>query len=453
MNSGQSGTTSTQKRCFVVMGYGKKTDFATGRTLDLDKSYKYLIKPTAEEKGLLCVRADEIPHTGNIDIMMYRELLTADIVIADLSTANPNALYELGVRHALRPFSTVVISENKLPYPFNLNHVRIASYTHLGDVIDIEEAISFRKILGDTLDAVLKEQKTDSPVYTFLNQLIPPSLGGEGAQQAVTQASQALERAGRAIANATTSVTETEKGLPGNETLAGLIEQGEQALNEGLYSDAKTLFSLALQQCKSSDEKGKPEGGGLASHEDTYLLQCLVLATYMAKRPDELTALTEAMKILKTRLNLNESKDPQTIKLAGNIERRLFNTTQKLEHLTRALKYYSGGYYLLNDRRTGIKLAHMMDARVDTPLDQTKQEQIADLVQANRIRREVLELCESELQEIRQREERQLRRSTVSEINRLQKEQEVRDQEQKFFCLITRPKPISAWESSTNMNW
>ena len=36
------------KRCFVVMGFGIKTDFATGRKIDLNKSYKYLIKPVVE---------------------------------------------------------------------------------------------------------------------------------------------------------------------------------------------------------------------------------------------------------------------------------------------------------------------------------------------------------------------------------------------------------------------
>src|SRR5262245_56910730 len=48
--------------CFVVMGFGKKTDFETGRTLDLDKSYKNVIKPAVEAAGLTCIRADEIVH-------------------------------------------------------------------------------------------------------------------------------------------------------------------------------------------------------------------------------------------------------------------------------------------------------------------------------------------------------------------------------------------------------
>ena len=42
MANEQVGTSSERKRCFVVMGFGVKTDFATGRKLDLDKSYRWL---------------------------------------------------------------------------------------------------------------------------------------------------------------------------------------------------------------------------------------------------------------------------------------------------------------------------------------------------------------------------------------------------------------------------
>jgi hypothetical protein len=92
-----------KKTCFVVMGFGKKTDFQTSRVLDLDKSYEYIIKPAATEAGLECQRADEIVHSGPIDTPMYEQLLMADVVVADVSTSNCNAFYELGVRHALRP--------------------------------------------------------------------------------------------------------------------------------------------------------------------------------------------------------------------------------------------------------------------------------------------------------------------------------------------------------------
>jgi hypothetical protein len=89
-----------QPTCYVIMGFGKRTDFATGRTLDLDKTYKQIIKPAITAAGYECVRADEVLNSGVIDIPNYDMLYAADLVIADLSTANPNAIYELG---AARP--------------------------------------------------------------------------------------------------------------------------------------------------------------------------------------------------------------------------------------------------------------------------------------------------------------------------------------------------------------
>jgi hypothetical protein len=427
MPGNQKETSRGPKRCFVVMGFGVKTDYATGRKLDLDKSYRLLIKPVVEERGISCVRADEIRHAGTIDVPMYHELLTADLVVADLSTANCNALYELGIRHALRPATTIVISENKLPYPFDLNHVLITAYTHLGDAIDYDEVLRFRKLLGETLDAVINEQKPDSPVYTFLQTLTPPSLG-RGVADAVAQAGKALERAGDAIVQAGGGIPSAEPG-PNEKTLATLIEQGERAIAESRFLEAKTIFSLALQLCHGADE---PSDSTASVHADPYLIQRLALATYKAKQPDEIAALDDALRLLASKLNLSQSNDPETVGLAGAIEKRLFDKGQGAEHLNRAIGFYSRGYYLRNDRYNGINLAYVLNVRMDSALDSTKEERIADFIWANRIRREVLGLCEQERQEIREREQR-----VGSNSDQVKRDQEARDREQKFWCLAT----------------
>lgn len=94
-----------QKTCFVVMGFGQKTDYQANppRVLDLDRTFRNIIQPAVQACGVECVRADKIIHSTLIDKPMYERLHDADLVIADLSTSNANALYELGVRHALRP--------------------------------------------------------------------------------------------------------------------------------------------------------------------------------------------------------------------------------------------------------------------------------------------------------------------------------------------------------------
>ena len=50
--------TTAKKKCFVVMGFGTKTDFQQQKTYDLDKSYRIIIKKAVEEAGLECIRAE-----------------------------------------------------------------------------------------------------------------------------------------------------------------------------------------------------------------------------------------------------------------------------------------------------------------------------------------------------------------------------------------------------------
>jgi hypothetical protein len=421
MSDNQADATGAKKKCFVVMGFGVKTDYATGRKLDLDKSYKYLIKPTVQSRGVECIRADEIRHSGAIDLPMYRELLTADLVIADLSTANPNALYELGIRHALRPHATIVISENKLPYPFDLNHIAITSYTHLGDAIDIEEAEKFRERLGGTLDAILRTPQIDSPVYTYLAKLVPPSMTDEGAAVA-SQVKQALDRASDLMVEASTA-TQPEASEH-EQTLAMLVEQGERAIRDSRFVDAKASFAAARELCKGSPNSGLAR--------NCYLTQRLVLATYKAKQPDELSALDKALELLQG-ANLEESNDPETLGLAGAIEKRLYRNGRGAEHLERALSYYWRGYLLRNDWYNGINVANLLEQRAADGISATADERLADTVWAKRICREVIALCDRDIEQMREREARAAARSDT-----LKHKQEDEHFDQRFWCLATR---------------
>src|SRR6476660_9129662 len=188
--------------CFVVMGFGKKTDFETGRVLDLDQSYINLIKPAIEAAGLKCIRADEIVHSGLIDVPMYEQLLKADVVVADVSTSNRNALYELGVRHALRPYTTVIIAEEQMMKSptFDLSHIVIRKYRHLGEDIGVSEAKRFTSELTDAIRQIMAIESTsrwDSPVYKFIDHLTPPSIS-PAARAAVAATSSTEKVAGAA---------------------------------------------------------------------------------------------------------------------------------------------------------------------------------------------------------------------------------------------------------------
>lgn len=69
------------------MGFDEKTDFQTRRRLELDKTCRGNIRPAVEECGVECIRAEDITHSVVVDLPMYENLLGANRVVADLSTA------------------------------------------------------------------------------------------------------------------------------------------------------------------------------------------------------------------------------------------------------------------------------------------------------------------------------------------------------------------------------
>jgi hypothetical protein len=166
--------------CFVAMGFGIKSAYYGGkkkpRTLDLDKTYQHIIKPGVLAAGLDCVRADEIQHSTVIDKPMFEQLLSADVVVADLSTSNANAIYELGVRHALRPWTTIVMAEDEFAFPFDVGHLNILRYEHLGKDIGAGEAKRVTDELTKRLRAVIERLEVDSPVFLFLPKLQRPDV-------------------------------------------------------------------------------------------------------------------------------------------------------------------------------------------------------------------------------------------------------------------------------------
>jgi hypothetical protein len=379
---------STNKQCFVIMGFGTKTDLATGRKINLDNSYQALIKPVVTSKGLECIRADEIKHSGPIDVPMYQALLTADIVIADISTANTNAVYELGIRHALRPHTTIVISEKQLSYPFDLSHILITKYETLGENIDYFEVMRFQKLLGEMIDQLLETEKTDSPVYTFLDDLIPPSLQ-RTAERLTKKVNKALKEG--------KEEKEESASDDDSKTLSFIVQGAEEAYKARNFVAAKTFFKSAIELAKCNSLE-------LNFNTNPYLIHRLAQATYKTKFPDEAAALREAIGILH-QLDLDHTNDTETVALAGKIEKRLYYHGEGIQHLSNAILYFGRAFFLLHSRYHGINVAFLLNWRVDTSIYKKKEDKMADMIWANRTREDVLSLCSHDISMLKNRED------------------------------------------------
>ena len=152
--------------CFVLMPFGKKSN-AAGSLVDFDAVYQDLIRPAIEEAGLEPLRADEEMTGGIIHKPMFERLILCEYAVADLTTANANVFYELGIRHAVREWSTVtVFAEGGGQLPFDVAPLRAVPYklTSQGTPDDVSNSI--RVIVDRLLDA--QKAKSDSPIYQLV---------------------------------------------------------------------------------------------------------------------------------------------------------------------------------------------------------------------------------------------------------------------------------------------
>ncbi|MEW8194511.1 MAG: hypothetical protein AB2793_12440 [Candidatus Thiodiazotropha sp.] len=109
---------SSSDSCFVMQPFAAP----------LGEYYEKIYKPAIEKAGLKPLRADaELFGTGKIIDQIWRGINNAKVLVAELTTRNPNVFYELGLAHALKK-PVVLISSNENDVPFDLQHIRVIYY-------------------------------------------------------------------------------------------------------------------------------------------------------------------------------------------------------------------------------------------------------------------------------------------------------------------------------------
>src|SRR5262245_59721349 len=357
--------------CFVVMGFGEKTDLATGRKLNLDATYTNVIKPAVTEAGYSCTRADEILHSGMIDVPMYDMLFDAELVIADLSTANLNAMFELGVRHAFKPRSTIILAEKQFSSPFDVNHIVIHKYEQLGSDIGFGEVMRMRNELKELIGAIAGNPKPDSPCYTLL-EINPPS------------------RRARALGMAAPGAPRS--AVPPEESYAAWLQKAADAKARSDFIEAeKVLREIYAAKTASGDKTARPG-----------VIQELALATYKAgeqrakqERPQvALDGYAKAIDLLR-QLDPERTTDPETLGLWSAVHKRLAESDQRSDvqrkvDLDTAILAAQRGCLIRQDYYTGINYAYLLDYRASRS---SGDDRIADRVQADRVRRSVVDMA------------------------------------------------------------
>jgi hypothetical protein len=141
---------ATGESCFVMQPFAAP----------LGGYYNSIFKPAIEQTGLHPVRADaDIFGTGKIMDQVWRGIRAAKVLVAELTTRNPNVFYELGLAHALvKP--VVLVSSNEDDVPFDLRHIRIILYDmsdpFWGQKLIDKVADNIRSAIDDPEDAIFR---------------------------------------------------------------------------------------------------------------------------------------------------------------------------------------------------------------------------------------------------------------------------------------------------------
>ena len=153
--------------CFVLMPFGKKPD-AAGGVIDFDAVYQDLIAPAIAMADMDPLRADEEIAGGIIHKPLFERLILCEYAVADLTTANANVFYELGVRHAVRRWSTILLfSKGGSQLPFDTAPLRALPYVLGADGRPVE-IDSTRSAIAARLHEA-RQARTDSPIYQLVD--------------------------------------------------------------------------------------------------------------------------------------------------------------------------------------------------------------------------------------------------------------------------------------------
>lgn len=152
---------TTARRACILRPFGTKSG------IDFDKIEQQLIGPALEQLGVQGRLTLDIVESGNIRSDMFRQLLTASLVIVDVSIPAANVYYELGIRHALRDRGTFMLRSTTDAFPFDLQSDRHFVYDKDVPARRLEELVKALKLK-------LESDQVDSPVFMTLPDLREP---------------------------------------------------------------------------------------------------------------------------------------------------------------------------------------------------------------------------------------------------------------------------------------
>lgn len=118
------GKNENRKNCFVMMPFSTPQGYEEGH---FQRIYDQIIMPAVKEAGFEPVRVDKNILSTDIVTKIFQGLTECDMAICDLSSKNPNVLYELGIRQAYNK-PVLLIKDEKTEHIFDVGGLTTLQY-------------------------------------------------------------------------------------------------------------------------------------------------------------------------------------------------------------------------------------------------------------------------------------------------------------------------------------
>ncbi|TDL50969.1 hypothetical protein E2R60_20710 [Paenibacillus dendritiformis] len=150
------------KSCFIVTPIGSDNSDVRRHA---DGVIESVLEPVLEQNGFELFVSHQMTNPGSITNQILTHLLEDDLVIANLTTLNPNVMYELAVRHAVRK-PVIQICEKGTNLPFDINDERTIFYVN-----DMKGVVDLKNTLSEMIKQAMIDENPDNPIYRATKEL------------------------------------------------------------------------------------------------------------------------------------------------------------------------------------------------------------------------------------------------------------------------------------------
>lgn len=246
-------TSSPSVKAFVIGPIGDKDaeDGSPARIAYEEgiQVFEDVIAPACTAFGLEVTRADRIARSGEIPEQIFRQLRDCPVVIADLTGANPNVMYELGLRHTTGRVTIQIGERDRLPF----------------------DVAAIRTIMFKRTEAGLVQARKD------LAKSLAANLDTGGDPVTATRIWFEAPSAEPDFSSSTTSAIDDvgDDDMPGFLELLVEMETGTQSLVQtmgaasSIIEDISAVYTEATASVQQADARGDGMSGRLAIAELT----------------------------------------------------------------------------------------------------------------------------------------------------------------------------------------